>query len=241
MKSFRRLHQHRLGDETRSPEQHSAGVQETVSTTLREEIQQLRMNHDSKHREIDTEVKAKDPRRSMEQVLELDEANETVRWSSRPCEGRPEGSGRTQEQPASPLGVNSEQEESSGRSVVSASASHEWCEVPVRARAVTMSRRGVRGHRTKRKDETIHTTTWTTHHQTPQRSTTQHSTSWRSATDAPLPREHTGGSRQDTHGTPVLTTVRRPWVAQPHEHAHATQVTDASCEHGWRPNSLVAE
>ena len=100
-----------------------------------------------------------------------------------------------------------------------------------------------RGHRTKRKDETIHTTTWTTHHQTPQRSTTQHSTSWRSATDATLPghREHTGGSRQDTHGTPVLTTVRRPWVAQPHEHAHATQVTDTSCEHGWRPNSLVAE
>ena len=95
----------------------------------------------------------------------------------------------------------------------------------------------------KRKDETIHTTTWTTHHQTPQRSTTQHSTSWRSATDATLPghREHTGGSRQDTHGTPVLTTVRRPWVAQPHEHAHATQVTDTSCEYGWRPNSLVAE
>ena len=56
------------------------------------------MNHDSKHREIDTEVKAKEPRRAMEQVLELDEANETVRWSSRPCEGRPEGSG--QELPA---------------------------------------------------------------------------------------------------------------------------------------------
>ena len=85
--------------------------------------------------------------------------------------------------------------------------------------------------------------TWTTHHQTPQRSTTQHSTSWRSPTDAMLPghREHTGGSRQDTHGTPVLTTVRRPWVPQPHEHAHATQDTDTSCEQGWRPNSLVAE
>ena len=63
------------------------------------------------------------------------------------------------------------------------------------------------------------------------------------ATDDILPghREHTGGSRQDTHGTPVLTTVRRLWVAQPHEHAHATQVTDTSCEQGWRPNSLVAE
>ena len=81
-------------------------------TKLREEIQQLRMNHDSKHREIVTEVKAKGPRRAMEQVLELDEANETVRWSSRPCEGRPEGSGRIQEQPA-PLGVNPEQVESS--------------------------------------------------------------------------------------------------------------------------------
>ena len=50
----------------------------------------------------------------MEQVLELDEANEIIRWSSRPCKGRPEGSGRTQEQPA-PLGVNSEQEEDSGQ------------------------------------------------------------------------------------------------------------------------------
>ena len=79
----------------------------------------------------------------------------------------------------------------SRRSVVSASAmGHEWCEVPLkidRATAVTMSRRGARGHGKKRKDETIHTTTWTTHHQTPQRSTTQHSTSWRSATDATLP------------------------------------------------------
>ena len=135
----------------------------------------------------------------------------------------------------------------SRRSVVSASEmSHEWCEVSLkigRATAVTMSRRGARGHITKRKDETIHTTTWTMHHQTPRRRTTQHSTSWRSATDAILPghREHTGGSRQDTHGTPVLITIRRPWVAQPHEHAHATQVTDTSCEQGWRPNSLVAE
>ena len=112
-----------------------------------------------------------------------------------------------------------------------------------------MTRRGARGHTTKRNDETIHTTTWMTHHKTPQRSTTQHSTSWRSATDATLPghREHTGGSRQDTHGTPVLTTVRRPWVAQPHEHAHTTQVTDTSCEYGWlrskgaRHRGMVAE
>ena len=77
------------GLETKPDRQSSthAGVQETLSTKLREEIQQLGMNHDSKHREIDTEVKAKGPRRAMEQVLELDEANETVRWSSRPCEG----------------------------------------------------------------------------------------------------------------------------------------------------------
>ena len=120
----------------------------------------------------------------------------------------------------------------SRRSVVSASEmSQEWCEVFLkidRATPVTMSRRVAKGHITKRKDETIHTTTWTTHHQTPRRSTIQHSTSWRSATGAILPglREHTGGSRQDTHGTPVLITIRRPWVAQPHEHAHATQVTD---------------
>ena len=49
--------------ETKSDRQSStrAGVQETLSTKLREEIQQLRMNHDSKHREIDTEVKTKEP------------------------------------------------------------------------------------------------------------------------------------------------------------------------------------
>ena len=90
------------GLERKSDRQSSthAGVQEILSTKLREEIQQLRMNHDSKHREIDTEVKTKEQRRAMEQVLELDDANETVQWSSRLCEGRSEGSGRTQEQPA---------------------------------------------------------------------------------------------------------------------------------------------
>ena len=97
--------------------------------------------------------------------------------------------------------------------------SHEWCEVSLKidkATAVTMSRRGARGHSTKRTDGIFHRPCT--------RRTTQHSTSWRSATDAVLPghREHTGGSRQDTHGTPVLTTVRRPWVAQPHEHARAS-------------------
>ena len=71
-----------------------------LSTRSCARIQQLKMNHDSKHREIDTEVKMKDPRRAMEQVLELDETIETVRWSSRLCEDRPEGSGRTQKQSA---------------------------------------------------------------------------------------------------------------------------------------------
>ena len=57
---------------------------------------------------------------------------------------------------------------------MSASAmSHEWCEVPLkidRATAVTMSRRDVREHRTKRKDRTFHrrnATPCTTHHYTP--------------------------------------------------------------------------
>ena len=50
---------------------------------------------------------------------------------------------------------------------------YEWCEVPLkidRATAVTMSRRGARGHRTKRKDRTFHrrnATPCTTHHYTP--------------------------------------------------------------------------
>ena len=297
-----------------------AGVQETLSTKLREEIQQLRMNHDSKHREIDTEVKAKEPRREMEQVLELDEANEIIRWSSWPCEGRPEGSGRTQEQPALLVSIPNRrriQDDKRNRcadACVNSGITHgrpysspragnpvvegsiedprilsgdvqcqrsDWdvwgsnklnqrCWLAEAVAAFTVGDQSsqrvrwatsgakclsrstgpqpwpcrARGHTTKRKDETIQTTTWTTHHQTPQRSTTQHSTSWRSATDATLPghREHTGGSRQDTHGTPVLITIRRPWVAQPHEHAHATQVTDTSCkQQGWRPNSLVAE
>ena len=38
-------------------------------------------------------------------------------------------------------------------------------------------------------------------------------------------RERETESSWTRHG-PVLTSVRRPWVAQPHVHAHATQVTD---------------
>ena len=113
--------------------------------------------------------------------------------------------------------------------------SHEWCEVSLKIdkdTAVIMSRRGARGHSTKRTGGIFHRPCMATHHNTPRRSTTQHSTSWRSATDAILlgHREHTGGSRQDTHGTPVLTTVRRPWVAQLHEHARAN-ARDTQREH----------
>ena len=34
---------------------------------------------------------------------------------------------------------------------------------------------------------------------------------------------HTGGSGQDTQGTPVPTSVRRPCVARPHAQLHETQ------------------
>ena len=53
-----------------------------------------------------------------------------------------------------------------------------------------------------------------------------------------------GSTRVGPGRTPTvhpLMTIRWPWVAQPHEHAHATQVTDTSCKQGCRPNSLVAE
>ena len=42
---------------------------------------------------------------------------------------------------------------------------------------------------------------------------------------------HTGGSRSTTHGTPVLTSVRRLWVAQPRPRARAgdTQTSGTKC------------
>jgi len=48
------------GLETKLDRQSSthAGAQEALSTKLREEIQQLGMNHDAKHREIPTQIKA---------------------------------------------------------------------------------------------------------------------------------------------------------------------------------------
>ena len=118
----------------------------------------------------------------------------------------------------------------SRRSVVSASAmSHEWCEILLkidRATAVTMSRRGARGHTRKRTDGTYqrgNATPCTTHHYTPTSTARAgalmfHHPAW--------VEHHTGGSRS--------TRLN-------HDHAHATQVTDTSCEHGWRPNSLVAK
>ena len=51
---------------------------------------------------------------------------------------------------------------------------------------------------------------------TPLDSTTRLSTvrtSWRSDVSSPWMRRHTGGSRQDTHGTPVPSLLGRPWVA----------------------------
>ena len=93
--------------------------------------------------------------------------------------------------------------------------------------------------------------------------TDQHSTSWR--LDVPPP--YLGGASHgwvpvNTHGTPVLTSVRRLWVVQPRPHAHAsdtrrkTHRANTKCadhpnmiveqgvfEHrdGWRLNSLAAE
>ena len=82
-----------------------------------------------------------------------------------------------------------------------------------------------RGHMTKRM-------TW----QTPQtrHNSAQHElalcdrchAAWASGAHGWVP----AGHPRHTHGTPVLITIRKPWVAQPHEHAHAIQVTDTSCQ-----------
>ena len=127
--------------------------------------------------------------------------------------------------------------------------SHEWCEVSLkidRATVVTMSRRGVREHSTKRNGSTFHRTVY----DAPQH-TDQHSTSWRSDVPPPcLDGASHGWVPVNTHGTPVLTSVRRPWVAQPRPRAHASETrrktrsaSNNGAEHrdGWRPNSLEAE
>ena len=122
--------------------------------------------------------------------------------------------------------------------------SHEWCEVSRKidtATVVTMSRRGVREHSTKRNDRTFHrrnATPCTTHHYTPTNTARAgalmfHHPAWV---------EHHGWVPVNTHSTPVLTSVRRLWVARPRARASDTHTSDTKCEqHGWRPNSLVAE
>ena len=86
----------------------------------------------------------------------------------------------------------------------------------------------------KRKDGTFHrdnTTPCTTHHYTPT------STARVGALISSRP-----GDWITPVGPGRTPTVRwgrydgRPWVAQPHVHAHATKVTDTSVEHGWRPH-----
>ena len=51
---------------------------------------------------------------------------------------------------------------------------------------------------------------------------------------------HTGGSRQDTHGTPVSSAVQRPWVAQPLTQ-HSTRAHEAQFSDGRRPNNRSGE
>ena len=122
--------------------------------------------------------------------------------------------------------------------------SHEWCEVSLkidRATVVTMSRRGVR-------DSPINVlTAYSTDRvrDAPQH-TDQHGTSWRS--DVPPP--CLGGAPHgwvpvNTHGTPVLTSVRRPWVAQPRSRAHASdtrrETRSANSKCADHPNMIVAQ
>ena len=85
--------------------------------------------------------------------------------------------------------------------------------------------------RNKRKDTTFHDDLFDA-----PRQTDKHSTSWRS--DVPPP--CLGGSPVNTHGTPVLSSVRRPWVAQPRPRAGAgdTQASSTRCgQQGRRPPS----
>ena len=102
---------------------------------------------------------------------------------------------------------------------------------------MTMSRRGVREHSTKRTFGIIH------------RPCTRLTTTHRPAPPCLGGASH-GWVPVNTHGTPVLTSVRRPWVAQPRPHAHANDtrretrsVNNKGAEHrdGGRPKRLVAE
>ena len=66
----------------------------------------------------------------------------------------------------------------------------------------------------KRKDGTFHDDVYDAPPHT-----NKHSTSWRFDLVSPWRLDHPSGSRQGRYDA-------RPWVAQPHEHAHAAQVTD---------------
>ena len=111
--------------------------------------------------------------------------------------------------------------------------SHRWCKVSPkidRATAVTMSRRGVRGNPTNVRTG-LSTTTCTTHHYTSTSTARVGALIWSHLGDWITP--------VGPGSTPTVHWGRfdgRPWVAQPHEHAHATQVTDTCVEHGWRPH-----
>ena len=93
----------------------------------------------------------------------------------------------------------------------------------------------------KRKDTTFYDTVCDA-----PRQTDKHGTSWRS--DVPPP--CLGGASHgwvpvNTHGTPVLTSVRRPWVAQPRPRAHASdtrrETRSANSKYADHPNMIVAQ
>ena len=99
----------------------------------------------------------------------------------------------------------------------------------------------VREHRTKRNGSTFHRPC-TTHHNTPTSTARAgalmlHHLAW--------VEHHTGGSRSTPTVPPVLTSVRRPWVAQPRPRAHAsdtrreTRSADSKCAD--HPNMIVKQ
>ena len=55
---------------------------------------------------------------------------------------------------------------------------------------------------------------------TPQRGSAPNCPSWRSDASSPWMRRHTGGSWQDTHGTPVPSLLGRPWVVHDQNRYH---------------------
>ena len=134
--------------------------------------------------------------------------------------------------------------------------SHEWCEVSLKidkATAVTMSRMGARGHITKRKDETIHTTTVD---DAPPDTTTQHNsaqhelslcdrchTAWASGAHGWVPAGHPRYTRADYDQEAVggSTSRARGRANDTRRETHTASNTGAEHRDGWRPDSLVAE